>query len=102
MHVEALSKHEDNSQWEFKFTMSEVLVQPELRGHRPVCNLFADEHPTQVPGFFTRNRRLCAQLGAHNGKPPPLLYVNHPFHQIGRVLRKVLNEQPDCLLILPE
>lgn len=35
------------------------------------------------------------------GQEPPLLYANPPFGQIGRVLRKVIEERPDCLLILP-
>lgn len=35
------------------------------------------------------------------GKPSPLPYTNAPFHQLGRVLRKGIEERLDCLFIVP-
>ena len=36
-----------------------------------------------------------------NGNGRPLLYINPPFDTVARVLRKVQDERPDCILILP-
>lgn len=53
-HTDALSKHEDNSYWRLNHRFRDLLLaQPELGGRRHNFDLFADEHSTQVLGFFT-------------------------------------------------
>ena len=109
--ADALSKYEDNSQWGLNPRVYEqILAQPELAGRRPACDLFADERTTKVPGAFYSRYWNPTALGidgfARSWAPPtsgpaPFLYINPPFDQIGKVLRKVWEDRPDCVLIVP-
>lgn len=73
-------------------------------------DVFADEYTTKLPGsLYSRDWNPTA-LGidgfARSWTPgirqkAPLLYVYPPFQFLGRVLRKVIDDRQDCLLILP-
>ncbi len=109
--ADALSKYEDESQWALNWEVFQLLCeQPELEGREPAIDLFADEYTTRVPhafySLYWNPNALGVDAFAQSWAPPeggprPLLYANPPFTQMGRVLRKIWDERPDCLVVLP-
>nr|AAM94957.1 reverse transcriptase [Volvox carteri f. nagariensis] len=116
--ADALSKYEDGSQWMLNPTVyAKLWEHPCVHGRSPSLDVFADAHTTKVPGsFFAAN--WCPGVkgvdafaqdwgspgwGRRDGGETvrPLLYINPPFSAVARVLRKVAEERPDCVLILP-
>ena len=110
--ADALSKHPDMVQWSLRQDVYESLwSEPCLAGRRPNLDAFADEATTKVPGRFYSARWSPNSLGvdalAQKWEAPvssdgsaPLLYINPPFELMGRVVRKLREEQPDCVVIV--
>ena len=109
--ADALSKFEDASQWLLNPRVYQDLLQrPELGGRRPALDCFADSFTTKVPGSFFSRHWCPGSCGvdafAQGWAPPaegevPLWLINPPFDQMGRVIRKIQEERPDCLLVAP-
>ena len=108
--ADGLSKFEDGSQWCLDGKVYRRLWEEDcLRGRGPpLVDVFADEFSTKLPGrFFSRfwsPGALAVDAFAQDwgewGRDG-LLYINPPFDQMGRVVRKVADDRPDCVLITP-
>jgi hypothetical protein len=73
-------------------------------GFNPELELFADETNNLLPSFVSSlpNRRaLFTDAFSRSWTTLPPLYANPPFSLLFRVLRKILAEKPDILLIAP-
>ncbi len=116
------SKVEDASQWSLDGGEYQRLIGPTgiTGGRQPVFDLFADDsnckvQPAQGRFFALYDTPTAAGVDAlqHSWSQhaadladvrgrPGLLYAYPPWSSIGQVLRKVLAEKVDVLLILPE
>lgn len=107
-HADALIKYEDNSQWGLNSRIYKLsLAQPELRTDGPTATYSqTNTRPRYREGLLSllepfREGHIWhrSQLGIPRQQTTPSFYSNPPFHKLGRVLKKVLSERPDCLLI---
>ena len=106
------SKVEDNSEWVLNQQVYEQLIGNEiLQGRKPVLDVFASDSTTKVPRAFF-SKYLCldtAGVDAWNHKwvrysdkgEKQLVHVNGPFDQMGAIVRKIKDEQVDCILVGP-
>ncbi|KXZ40999.1 hypothetical protein GPECTOR_1018g286 [Gonium pectorale] len=106
--ADALSKYEDGSQWVLKQEVwLDLWAEPCLNGRSPSLDVFADAHTAKLPRFFAKSWSPgAAGIDAFaqdwgRWSRGGLLYINPPFDQMGRVVRKIEEEQPDCVLIAP-
>ncbi len=112
--ADSLSKRPEMSQWSLNAdSYRELWDEPCLRGRTPWLDAFADEATTKIPGRFFPARWSPNSLGidalAHSGLQPPgydgdgrpLVYINPPFERLGQIVRKLREEEPDCVLIAP-
>lgn len=109
--ADALSKWEDGSQWKLHPDVYSALLRkaPPGFGGRRRIDAFADSWSRQEPAFFsctwcegTAGVDAFAQCWRPEaGTAGPYLYLYPPYEGIGRVLRKIQLEMPDCVLVLP-
>ena len=110
-HADELSKQRDPSQWSLNArVLAQVLRLSSLQGRTPQLDCFADAATTVVAGrFYSRSWNpdclgvdgLAQSWAPVLSQPRPLLYIYPPFALVGAVVRKVADERPDCILILP-
>ena len=110
--ADSLSKHWDNTAW----SLGHVFYQWALRrlGVRPEevnINPFSDGVNHRGPVWFSRVLAPgCAGMdgfsqkwrdGRPNAPERSLAFVHGPFNLMGRILRKVSQEQCDCIVVTP-
>lgn len=83
-----------------------------LAARAPTLDVFASSATTKVPGSFyskyldigskgvdafEQRWDTCLETGARH-----LAYINGPFHRMGEIIRKVLDDKVDCILVGPQ
>ncbi|GIL93327.1 hypothetical protein Vretimale_19753 [Volvox reticuliferus] len=104
--ADALSKHPDLTQWQLRAEVFDSLwMEPCLGGRQPTVDAFADERSTKLPKFYSPtwspNSAGIDAFAQPWGGPDQLLYINPPFQLMGRVVRKIRDEQANCVLVTP-
>ena len=112
--ADALSKYTDGSQWLLNQAVYDShWDEPCLHSRMPDIDMFADAYTTKILGRFYSKWWAPDCMGvdafaqdwsgdlSQPTQDRPLLYINPPFDQVGRVVAKVAQERPDCVLILP-
>ena len=113
--ADALSKLPELTQWSLHPGVYRSLWGARcLDGRTPDLDAFADEATTKVPGSFFSAKWSPNSLGinalaqswtqppGYKGAGRPLLFINPPFELMGKVVRKLREELPDCVLIAPQ
>jgi len=107
------SKVEDDSAWVLNPAAYVILISQEVLGGRlPTIDIFASSTTTKVPdSFYSKYMDLdtkavdafvqpwayCHITGSRH-----LAFINPPFQRMGEVVRKVAEEQVDCILVGPQ
>ena len=103
----------DNSAWTLHNKAYEYMLGcPNLEGKQPSIDIFASSATTQVQGsYYCKFLDLDTQ-GVDAFVPPwaacsktgrrHLAYINGPFHKMGVIIRKIKDEQVDCVLLGPK
>ncbi len=118
--ADALSKYEDTSHWALNPEVYDSICSAPCLGggagkqqRKPTLDGFADAELSKVTRrFFSRYwcagtagvDALAQNWGSGNtaaGSQGELLYLFPPYHLVGAVVKKVWDERPDCVLIVP-
>ena len=105
------SKVEDSADWSLNQAVYDQLItEPVLGGRIPAMDVFASSSNTKVPGSFY-SRFLCPGTKGVDAMLQPwsydadgsklLLDINGPFHCMGQIIRRIRDEQVDCILLVP-
>jgi len=89
-----------------------LIRDPVLQGRKPALDVFASSTTTKVPKAFY-SKYLCPGTKGVDAMVQPwvlrdqagskqLVYINGPFQLMGPVVRKIRDEQVDCILIGPK
>jgi len=111
-HADDLSKTVDEGDWSLHPEIyRHVLDHPCLGGRQPTLDAFANPTNTKVPGAYfsmvlgpgCKGVDAFSQRWAEEeGSTRQLVFVNGPFGDMGRTIRKVIKEQVDSIIIVPE
>jgi hypothetical protein len=106
-----LSKLTDNTMWVLDQDMFNTITShPVLQGRTVTLDVAADFITTKVPGAFysqywcpgTLGVDMLAHPWARNSQGERhLIWCNAPFDLMGPILRKILDEQVDVILLAP-
>jgi hypothetical protein len=102
------SKVVDEADWSLHpEVFSQVVNHPALAGREVDLDAFASPTNTKVPNAYFSMfwGPGCKGVDAFSqpwGGRGQLLYINGPFSRLGQVIRKVLEERVDAIIIAPE
>jgi hypothetical protein len=112
--ADSWSKHQDPSEWSLSPRVTQEILANAVLACRPLTlDAFASTHTTKVAGAFY-SRFHCEgtsgvdafthpwTLGTTPSQPRALVWVNGPFQDMGAIIRKILQEKVDAILIRPE
>ena len=102
-----LTKLEDNNDWSLHpEVMAGLLAHPSLSGKAPALDCFASATNSVAPSYFSLYLGPgCIGIDAfkHSWSLPPdqWAFINGPFDQMGSILRKVIDDKVDAVIIAP-
>ncbi len=104
--ADALSKEASLTQWQLRGEVfASLWEEPCLGGRGPTVDAFADEGTWKTPVFYaptwSPNAAAVDAFAQSWEGDHQLLYMNPPFHLLGRVVQKIREEQANCVLVAP-
>lgn len=112
--ADMFSKQVDGSDWVLNGEVyrRDVLGRASVRQRRPTIDLFASAESTKVKGNFYSRFYSIGTSGVdafnHLWAQDPrtrrrhFAFINGPFEEYGAIIRKIIQEEVDCLLIAPD
>ncbi|BDA41867.1 hypothetical protein COCOBI_02-6620 [Coccomyxa sp. Obi] len=108
--ADQLEKQEDSSDWVMPYaTLAEVLSNAACAGRSFTLDVFASDTNTRVQGRFYSKWLCKGTLGVDAFVQPwvtirgqrQFCWINGPFSQMGRIIKKIREERCDAVLIYP-